>query len=102
MTKPVGGRGKKAPYTTTVMRVPIRLESFFEEQIEQYREAVINNLYPDGDAYLESKITVVNTDLLRAKQEASKILRSKISKEKSIAKLLQVIYGLEINPEDLK
>lgn len=41
MVKPLGGRGKKAPYDTTQMRVPIPLKSRFESAIADYREKVL-------------------------------------------------------------
>lgn len=41
MSKPVGGRGKKAPYETTHMRVPVELKAEFEQRIAQYRDTVL-------------------------------------------------------------
>lgn len=38
MDKPVGGRGKKAPYETTHVRVPVDLKPQIEEMVKQYRE----------------------------------------------------------------
>jgi hypothetical protein len=102
MTKPVGGRGKRAPYNTVVLRVPEPLVSHLEEQVEEYRKVVLNDDEVNWDFYLKNKAVIVKTDLLEATVQAKKILRSKISKEKSIAKLLQVIYGVEVDYEDLK
>lgn len=39
--KPLGGRGKKAPYQTMQMRVPIPLKPKFEGLIADYREKVL-------------------------------------------------------------
>lgn len=102
MTKPVGGRGHKAPYSTVVLRVPEPLLSHFEEQAETYRQAVVNANEPDWDSQSIRRISVVQTDLVEAIKQAKKILRSKMSKEKSIAKLLQLIYGVQVSSEDLK
>lgn len=102
MNKPVGGRGIKAPYSTVVLRIPEPLLSYFEEQVEEYREAVLNDKEPDWDSLNQKRISVVKADLEEATKQAKRILRSKVSKEKSIAKLLQVIYGVEIDSEDLK
>lgn len=102
MTKPVGGRGKKAPYSTVVLRIPEPLLSHFEDQAEEYRQAVVNENEPDWNSHSIRRISVVKTDLSEAIKEAKKILRSKASKEKSIAKLLQVIYGVSVSSEDLK
>lgn len=37
MDKPKGGRGKKAPYETTHMRIPLPLKLQIEKLIEDYR-----------------------------------------------------------------
>ena len=37
MNKPIGGRGKKAPYETTHVRIPVDLKSKVEELVEAYR-----------------------------------------------------------------
>ena len=102
MTKPVGGRGHKAPYSTVVLRIPEPLLSHFEEQAEEYRRAAINDNDSETDLYSTKRISLVQTDLIEAINQAKKILRSKMSKEKSIAKLLQLIYGVEVDFEDLK
>lgn len=38
MTKPVGGRGHKAPYRTTVVRIPIDLKLQVDELVNRFRE----------------------------------------------------------------
>lgn len=38
MNKPVGGRGHKAPYQTTVVRIPIDLKLQVDELVNQFRE----------------------------------------------------------------
>jgi hypothetical protein len=37
MDKPIGGRGKKAPYETTHVRIPVDLKSQVEKLVEDYR-----------------------------------------------------------------
>jgi hypothetical protein len=37
MNKPIGGRGKKAPYETTHVRIPVDLKSQVEKLVEGYR-----------------------------------------------------------------
>ena len=46
MNKPIGGRGKKAPYETTHVRIPVDLKSKVEELVEAYRnnELVISEI----------------------------------------------------------
>jgi hypothetical protein len=41
MVKPRGGRGKRAPYETTQMRVPIPIKTQLESLIADYRERVL-------------------------------------------------------------
>lgn len=59
MTKPVGGRGNKAPYETAVMRVPVPLQSEVERMIEEYRRTFDNQLEPDEERQLY--LTVLET-----------------------------------------
>jgi len=42
MSKPVGGRGKKAPYETVVVRVPLPLLDEVNILINNYRDLVSN------------------------------------------------------------
>lgn len=57
MVKPVGGRGKKAPYETVAVRVPVPLLETVSALIEQYRQSVL-----DPDSATNS--TVENEDCL--------------------------------------
>jgi len=93
MTKPIGGRGKKAPYETTHLRIPIPIKPQIESMIEAYRLSVIDgidspksDLLPLGDAIELSK----------------KLLRSKTAKTDTIVKLLTGIYGSEVTKQDLE
>lgn len=38
MNKPIGGRGKRAPYETTHVRIPVDLKPQIEKLIEEYRQ----------------------------------------------------------------
>lgn len=42
MTKPVGGRGKKAPYETTMVRVPVPIKSEVDEFIAKRRNQLLS------------------------------------------------------------
>lgn len=44
MDKPKGGRGKKAPYETTHIRIPIPLKSKIEKLIQEYRLSLDDSL----------------------------------------------------------
>lgn len=46
MIKPVGGRGKRAPYETVQMRVPLPIKSEVEKLIEDYRAVALGNETP--------------------------------------------------------
>lgn len=92
MTKPIGGRGKKAPYETTHLRIPIPIKPQIESMIEAYRLSVI-----DG-------IDSPNSDLLPlgdAIELSKKLLKSKTAKSDTLAKLLTAIYHTEVTKLDL-
>jgi hypothetical protein len=41
MNKPLGGRGKKAPYETVLIRIPVPVYSIVEKIADDYRRLVI-------------------------------------------------------------
>jgi hypothetical protein len=90
MNIPKGGRGKKAPYETTIIRVPVPLVESIERQVNEYREFVVNGTQPPYPA--------INLEvaLIHAKQ----ILKQKKSAKVSLEKLLQVLYGDEVTLKD--
>lgn len=92
MTKPMGGRGKRAPYETTHMRVPLPLKSQIEQLIEDYRLSVLEGIesQPSELTPIEEALTI-----------AQKLLRSKTAKNDTVAKLLTSIYKTEVSKEDL-
>jgi hypothetical protein len=100
MPKPVGGRGMKAPYETTHLRVPIPIKSQIEAIIEEYREAVLTDIN-----LLTSYQININTNPLTsledAKKFAKKHLRAKKKKEQMLANLLSDIYQTKVTEEDL-
>lgn len=102
MNKPVGGRGKKAPYETALIRVPVPVYNQVEKIADDYRRSVIenedNNLEEKTD--IPSETTTVNySDAL---QRAKEIVNQGKSARISLAKLLQLLYGGKVRPEDLK
>jgi hypothetical protein len=52
MNKPVGGRGHKASYQTTVVRIPIDLKPQIDELVERFREGSIEI---NNDSKVETK-----------------------------------------------
>lgn len=92
MTKPMGGRGKKAPYETTHMRVPLPLKTQIEQLIEDYRLSILDGIERPGEELIPIDEALVI---------AQKLLRSKTAKNETIAKLLTSIYKTEVSKEDL-
>jgi len=86
-----GGRGKKAPYETLVIRVPLPLAPSVEKQIESYREFIVSGTQPSEDRVVSREEAVAH---------AKEILKQKKSAKQSLEKLLQVLYGGEISLKD--
>jgi len=91
MPIPKGGRGKKAPYDTVVMRIPEELAPKVDLMVSQYREKVINGV----DTHQGMTLKTVNEAMDLAKE----ILSKKKSARVSLRKLLQVLYNLVDEPE---
>jgi len=92
MNKPLGGRGKKAPYETTHMRIPVPLKADIEKLIENYRLSVIDGIEIQDN----SLISVENAKLL-----TRKLIKAKVSKIDTLIKLLTSIYRVEITKDEL-
>jgi hypothetical protein len=84
MGKSVGGRGKKAPYETTHVRVPLVLKSQIEHLVSLYHEA--------GDVQGIQPIKRLD----EATSSAQGILLHKKSAKTSMEKLLTSIYGISV------
>jgi hypothetical protein len=106
MTKPLGGRGKKAPYETAVIRVPIPIVSKVVKLIEDYRNLTINSEESESDKHPQLPAMSTLTTYQEALEEVKKILtantKSKKSTAKCMAKVLQVLYGGRVTKKDLK
>jgi hypothetical protein len=93
MSKPIGGRGQKAPYQTKSKRIPIALEQEIDAMIDAYRNLMIDGIEPpkpDNALSLDD-----------AKQLAKSLVKAKGNKFDIAAKLVTGIYGTEITKEDL-
>lgn len=85
MSKPKGGRGKRAPYETTVVRVPDPVL----EQVEAICDA-----YRNGEVLSEEKPV---TDFEAIRDQIDEWRKSaKVGKEK-LKNLLQLIYGVDVD-----
>lgn len=84
MSKPVGGRGNKAPYETTHVRVPVPIKHEIERLIEEFREG--------KQHYQENSLTSFENALVIARE----ILKQKKSARVTVEKLLTAIYGQNV------
>lgn len=82
--KYVGGRGKKAPYETTHIRVPIPLKSKIEAIVNEFKSGI------------ETEDTNQLTTLENALDIAQNILKQKRSARASMEKLISALYQTEI------
>lgn len=80
-----GGRGLKAPYETTVVRVPLPLKDEVIEMVEAYKNT--------GSNPLVQKLVTSN----EAIELARNILRQKKSAKLSLEKLLSSLYGINVS-----
>jgi hypothetical protein len=104
MIKPVGGRGQKAPYTTSIVRVPDPLIPTIEKLIDDYREMIFNGTISneqDSENYT-SQLGIVRLPKDDVIRESKRVLSAKKSARLSVLKLLQLLYGDEITEEALK
>jgi hypothetical protein len=84
VNKPKGGRGKRAPYETTVVRVPDPVL----EQVEAICDA-----YRNGEVLPEKK-PVTDFESIREQVDQWRKI-AKVGKDK-LQNLLQLIYGVDI------
>lgn len=86
--KPVGGRGKKAPYKTITIRIPEEVEEIVEILSDKYREKVLRS-YVSKDKILGFTI--------KTKQEAIEIkdliLKSRKSAKYSLERFIDELYS---------
>lgn len=60
MSKPVGGRGHKAPYQTMTIRIPIDVKEQVEEIVERFRSGDLEVAKTDGnDNNIISRLTTI-------------------------------------------
>ena len=60
MSKPVGGRGHKAPYQTMTIRIPIDVKQQVEEIVERFRSSNLESTQTEqGDFNRISQLTAI-------------------------------------------
>jgi hypothetical protein len=93
MNKPVGGRGHKAAYQTTVIRIPIDLKPQIDELVNRFHEG---SLEIEIDKDIDSKVPDLKAIIERYKL-ASKSSRDWVQFNKLIEELEQEL-ALEAKP----
>lgn len=87
MDKPVGGRGKKAPYVSTHVRIPEPIKPVVQELIRRFHAGEPIAFKQPTLLSLEDSVKLVNG-----------ILRSKRGNKKDqFEKLLTAIYGVDVS-----
>jgi hypothetical protein len=85
MTKPAGGRGKKAPYQTTHMRVP--------EPIKPEVQRLIDRFHGNDVDHSENSLTSLDEAIVLAQA----VMLQKKGARISLQKLLTALYRREIH-----
>jgi hypothetical protein len=96
--KPLGGRGKKAPYQTMQMRVPIPLKPKLEELIADYREKVLlgdDQPELDDDSSDEDDTDPSSEETIKSQAEMIQAYASEIHFLKHKLDQLNLLTGLE-------
>ena len=81
MAAPKGGRGVKAPYTTTHVRVPEPIKARVEAMSQAYKDGALSEPISFDEAI----------------EIAHKVLKQKKSAKVSVQNLLTAIYGKEVS-----
>jgi hypothetical protein len=102
MNKPLGGRGKKAPYETQIIRVPVPIVPKVQQIVDDYRNLVINDEDSESEKYPNLVACVTPVSYSQALLRAKEIVKTKRSASESLAKLLQVLYGGTVSKDDLR
>ncbi len=89
MTVWKGGRGVKAPYETTHVRIPVAIKQQVEELSKAYKDGTLNEL--NQPASVDEQLSFDD-----AVELARQILKKKKSARVSIESLLTGIYGKQI------
>ncbi len=105
--KPLGGRGKKAPYETIQMRVPVPLKLKLADLISEYREKVLlsdeqPDLDDDSDPDDDDDSEPSDSETIKSQAETIQRYLSEIQFLKHKLEQLNLNTGLEDAKEDAK
>jgi hypothetical protein len=76
MVKPVGGRGHKAPYETTVIRIPVDIKSEVDRLVDNFRDGTNG----DGDR-MKSLVQLIQDYKLQSKSTRDWVKANKLIDE---------------------
>jgi len=126
MNKPTGGRGKKAPYETTHVRIPVDLKLQVELLVEEFRgngcvvkDNAVENSLASSDDFIQKMIqefknndmfiiqesneishgTLMNELNLKLEESikfANELLATRATKKEVVNKLLTALFGIEV------
>lgn len=124
--KQIGGRGKKAPYETTHVRIPVDLKPQVELLIEEFRNngftidnQITNNPSINSSEFIKQMIeefknnnmliiqetndisddkimSYLNLKLEESVKLANKLLATRATKKEVVNKLLTALFGIEV------
>lgn len=105
--KPLGGRGKKAPYETMQMRVPIPLKLKLADLISEYREKVLlgseqPDIDDDSDPSDDDDSDPSDSETIKSQAETIRAYASEIHFLKHKLEQLNLNTSLEDAKEDAK
>ena len=102
MNKPVGGRGKKAPYKSVTIRVPQPIAENILEYINSYRDTVFK-LNKDQREIIDDATTTLYSTLLTEGEilKICKLAKSKYrTRTDTIYEILKQIFGYVYFPKN--
>jgi hypothetical protein len=92
MGKPVGGRGKKVPYSSVTVRVPEELKETVEALVDDYRQFILEGI--------ETKKNDI-PNIEEIKELSKHLLKGRTTRKDIIIKLVTSIYGVVLTDKDL-
>ena len=92
MGKPVGGRGKKVPYTSCTVRIPVDLKETVEALVDDYRQAIL-----EGTNVKSNDIPNIE----EVKAFSKQLLKGRATRKDIVIKLVTSIYGVTLTDDDI-
>jgi len=107
MSKPKGGRGKHAEYSTEMIRIPEPIKGrvlqlkqmFYDGQLEDYDNKLANEQPLTDDE--QKLISSLENALVIARELIADNAKKKKSVKYVMAKLISSLFDAEVNPDDL-